>query len=54
MEGSHSDNAAVVAIVNSGRSKMDRVKHLMRCLSFFLAKWGVSLITMQTYPWHSK
>ena len=34
------DNAAVVTIVNSGRSKMDRAKHLMRCLSFFLAWWG--------------
>ena len=31
------DNAAVVAIVNSGRSKMDRAMHLMWCLSFFLA-----------------
>ena len=38
------DNAAVVAIVNSGRSKMDRAMHLMRYLSFFLAKWGVSLL----------
>ncbi len=35
------DNAAVVAIVNSGRSKMDRAMHLMRCLSFFLARWGI-------------
>ena len=39
------DNAAVVAIVNSGRSKMDRVMHLMRCLSFFLTRWGVALIS---------
>ena len=38
------DNAAVVAIVNSGRSKMDRAMHLMRYLSFFLVKWGVSLL----------
>ena len=38
-----SDNAAVVAIVNSGRSKMDRAMRLTRCLSF-LAKWGVSLL----------
>ncbi len=38
------DNAAVVTIVNSGRSKMDRVMHLMRCLSFFLARWGISLV----------
>ncbi len=37
------DNAAVVAIVNSGRSKMDRAMHLIRCLSFFLAWWGVSV-----------
>ena len=32
------DNAAVVSIVNSGRSKVDRAMHLMRCLSFFLAR----------------
>ena len=38
------DNAAVVALVNSGRSKIDRAMHLMRYLSFFLAKWGVSLL----------
>ena len=38
------DNAAMVAIVNSGRSKMDRTMHLMRCLSFFLARWGVSMV----------
>ena len=37
------DNTAVVAIVNSGRSRMDRVMHLMRSLTFFLARWGVSL-----------
>ena len=38
------DNAAVVAIVNSGRSKVERAMHLMRCLSFFLARWSVSLV----------
>ncbi len=38
------DNTAVVAIVNSGRSKMDRAMHLMRCLSFFLAWWDVSFV----------
>ncbi len=38
------DNMAVVAIVNSGRSKMDRAMHLMRCLSFFLARWDVTLV----------
>ena len=37
------DNAAVVAIVNLGRSRIDRAMHLMRCLSF-LARWEVSLI----------
>ena len=31
-------NAAVVAIINLGRSKVERVIHLMRCLSFFLAR----------------
>ena len=51
VEGPHSillfffcDNAAVVAIINSGRSKMDRAMHLMRCLSFFLARWEVSMV----------
>lgn len=38
------DNAAVVAIVNSGRSKVEVVMHLMRCLSFILARWEVSLV----------
>ena len=31
----------VVAIVNSGRSKVEKVMHLMRCL---LAIWEVSLV----------
>ena len=38
------DNAAVVAIVNSGRSRMDRAMHLMRCLSFFLARWDMTFV----------
>ena len=38
-----SDNTAVVAIVNSGRIKMERAMRLMWCQSF-LAKWGVSLL----------
>ena len=38
------DNAAVVAIVNSGRSRMDRAMHLMRCLSFFLARWDMMFV----------
>ncbi len=38
------DNAAVVAIINSGRSRINRAMHLMRCLSFFLARWEVSLV----------
>ena len=41
------DNAAVVSIVNSGRSRMDRVMHLMRCLSFFLVG---SAFDLSTYP----
>ena len=35
------DNAAVVCIVNSGRSKEQHCMHLMRCLSFFLAHFNV-------------
>ena len=38
------DNAAVVAIVYSGRSRMDRAMHLMRCLSFFLARWDMMFV----------
>ena len=38
------DNASVVAIVNSGRSKVERVMHLMRSLFFFLARWNVVLV----------
>ena len=37
------DNAAVVAIVKSGRSKMERVMHLMRSLFFFTVRWNVVL-----------
>jgi len=36
------DNAAVVAIVNVGRSKIDRAMRLMRCL--LLGQEGVSLL----------
>ena len=39
------DNAAVVAIINSGRSKDNRAMHLMRCLSFFLAYNGTNIFT---------
>ena len=38
------DNAAVVVIVNSGRSKVERVMHLMWSLFFFLARWNVVLV----------
>ena len=38
------DNAAVVAIINSGTSKDERAMHLMRCLFFFLAKFRVTLV----------
>ncbi len=48
----HCDNAAVVSIVSTGGSKMDRAVRLMRCLSFFLARLGVigsnSFIVMWT------
>ena len=33
-----SDNAAVVAIINSSRSKDKLVMHLMRCLFFFMVR----------------
>ena len=37
------DNAAVVAIINSGTSKDERAMHLMRCMFFFLAKFRMTL-----------
>ena len=37
------DNAAVVAIINSGRSKVDKAMHLMRYLTFFLAHYGTNI-----------
>ena len=36
-----SDNAAVVAIVNSGRNKEARIMHLMRSLFFFMARYSI-------------
>ena len=38
------DNAAVVAIVNSGRSKMEAAMHLMRVLFFFTAKDDITVV----------
>ena len=38
------DNAAAVAIINSGKSKVERAMHLMRSLFFFLASFGVVLV----------
>ena len=35
------DNAAVVSIVNTGRSKDSLAMHLMRCLSFFMAQFAI-------------
>ncbi len=35
-----SDNAAVVALVNAGTSRDDALMHLMRCLSFIMAKFN--------------
>lgn len=37
------DNAVVVAIIISGKRKMERVIHLMWSLFFFLAKWELVL-----------
>ena len=37
------DNAAVVAIINSGCSKDPQAMHLMRCLFFFLAQYKCTL-----------
>ena len=37
------NNAAVVAIINSGRSKDNRAMHLMRFLTFFLSYYGFIL-----------
>ena len=37
------DNAAVVAILNSGQSKDKLAMHLIRCLFFFLAHFNVFL-----------
>ena len=39
------DNAAVVAIISSGRSKDNLVMHLMRCLTFFLAQFNIILVS---------
>ena len=38
------DNAAAVAIVNSGKSSVERAMHLLRCLVFLLAKFNVNLV----------
>ena len=38
------DNAAAVAIVNSGKSKDDRAMHLMRSLLFFLAHYNAFVV----------
>ena len=39
----HSDNEAVVAVINSGYSKDPQMMHLVRCLFFILAAWDISL-----------
>ena len=38
------DNTAVVAIINSGRSKEHRAMHFMRCLFFFLAQYNMFIL----------
>ena len=40
----HSDNQAVVHVVNSGYSKDKELMHLIRCMFFFRAYWGFKLI----------
>lgn len=35
-----SDNSAVVALINSGSSRENSLMHLMRCLSFIMAKYN--------------
>ena len=37
------DNAAVVAVLNSGNSRNPELMHFMRCLSFFMAKFQFTL-----------
>ena len=39
------DNAAVVAIVNSGMSRDQDAMHRMRCLAFIMAKFNFLLVT---------
>ena len=39
----HSDNEAVVAVINTGYSKDPQMMHLIRCLFFILAAWDISL-----------
>lgn len=38
------DNAAVVAIINSSKSKNNRAMHLIRCLTFFLSHYDMILV----------
>ena len=41
------DSAAVVAIINSGRSKCsDRAMHLMRTLFFVIARFDIALVAV--------
>jgi len=42
------DNAAVVAIINSGSCKDPEVMHIMRCLMFFMAKFQFSMYATHT------
>lgn len=39
----HCDNAAVVAILNSGDSKDNEAMHLCRCLAFITARFQINL-----------
>ena len=40
----HSDNEAVVSVINSGYSKDEQLMHLVRCLFFIQAVWDISLV----------
>ncbi len=40
----HCDNAAAVAVLNAGYSRDEHLMHLVRCLSFIIAVWDISLV----------
>ena len=48
------DNAAVVAIVNSGTSRCERAMHLLRSAFFFQAKYDIIALAEQILGWRTK